>query len=311
MTSDFSSKIRPYPRTPVYPTTWAGMQTFEQIYDNLAFYASNVMKNYAIRPHELPDCLQIGFMVLWETLTQQPDFLAQKTRRQAVFFVLARCRISSLRYGEGRYDRLDELISDDWHDTADEHAITGLEANRDERWAAWATDVDLRVDIERIMVKLAEKYADSFQHLVALYFITTQVTRADAAKIAGPEPFRWYKSYVLPLLVEVQFEFAQVFREGRGCELPGEVVLAAKKSKCGGFTAPYREWRESYQQGNVAPADKLLAQYAHTPFLVQALRAQLDGETYQEAAEHYGRNFHGFKRHMKRAARLLKEAYAA
>ncbi|MBK8030080.1 MAG: nuclear transport factor 2 family protein [Chloroflexi bacterium] len=310
MTSDFSSQIRPYPRTPVYATTWAGMQTFEQIYDNLAYYASNVMKNFGVRPHELPDCLQIGFMVLWETLTQQPDFLAQKTRRQACFCSGA---LQDFEYAlRGRaYDRLDELITDDWHDTVDELAITGLEANRDERWAAWATDVDLRVDIERIMCKLAEKYADSFKHLVALYFITTQVSRADAAKIVGPEPFRWYKSCVLPLLAEVQFEFAQVFREGHCNDLAGELMLSAKGSKCGGFTAPYREWREKYQQGNVAPADKLLERYAQTPFLVQALRAQSMGETYQEAAEHNRRKFHSFKRHMKHAARLLKEAYAA
>jgi DNA-directed RNA polymerase specialized sigma24 family protein len=55
----------------------------------------------------------------------------------------------------------------------------------------------------------------------------------------------------------------------------------------------------------------LLVQYAHTPCLVQALRAHLDGQTYHEAAEHYGRNFNSFKRHMKRAGRLLKAAYAA
>ncbi|MBE2271226.1 MAG: hypothetical protein IAE80_23530 [Anaerolinea sp.] len=220
MTSEFRSQIRPYPRTPVYPTTWAGYQTFDQIYDNLAFYASNVMKNFGIRPHELPDCLQIGFMVLWETLTQQPDFLAQKTRRQAVFFILARCKISSMRYGEGRYDRLDELITDDWHDTADEHAITGLEADHDERWAAWATDVDMRIDIERIMVKLAAKYEHSPKHLVALYFITTQVNRTDAASILRTDKFRWHKRYVLPLRAEVQYEFAQVFLERHGYPQP-------------------------------------------------------------------------------------------
>ena len=159
MSSEFSSQIKPYPRTAVYPTSWAGGMTFQQIYDDLAHYASNVMKHFGILPHEIPDCLQIGFMVLWETLSAQRDFLAQKTRRQAVFFVLARCKISSMRCGENRYDSLDALISDDWHNTSDEHAITGLEADRDERWAAWATDVDIRIDVEQNMRKLAAKYA--------------------------------------------------------------------------------------------------------------------------------------------------------
>src|SRR5690606_38991859 len=104
------------------------------------------------------ECLQIGFMVLWETLSTQTDFLLLKTRRQAVFFILARCKISSMRYQAGMYDSLDALISDDWHNTADEQ-IDGFQHRCGERWAGWATEIDMRVDIERIMCRLAEKYA--------------------------------------------------------------------------------------------------------------------------------------------------------
>lgn len=93
MTSEFRSKIRPYPRAAVYPTGWAGEMTFQQIYDDLAHYASNVMKNFGVLEDELPDCLQIGFMALWETLVEQHDFLAEKTHKQTVFFIWARCKI--------------------------------------------------------------------------------------------------------------------------------------------------------------------------------------------------------------------------
>ena len=304
-------QIKPFPCVAVYPTSWAGEMSFEQIYDGLAHYASNVMKRNGFRPHEIPECLQIGFMVLWETLTEQHDFLLQKTRRQAVFFILARCKISSMRYQAGRYDSLDALTSDDWHNTADEQ-IDGLQHQRGERWAGWATEVDMRVDIERVMCLLAEKYADSLKHLAALYFITTQVSRTDAASIAGVTPWNWYKHYVLPVLAKVRYEFAQVFLETHSYTMPEPIVKPTNKNRQPGrFTSPYREWRESYRQGNTAPAEALLDQYAHTPCLILALQAQIDGRTYQQAAEHYGRKFNSFKKHMKRAAKLLKAAYAS
>ena len=155
MTSEFRSKIRPYPRAAVYPTGWAGDLSFQQIYDDLAHYASNVMKNFGVFKDELPDCLQFGFLALGETLVEQRDFLAENTRKQTVFFILARCKISTIRYQANQYDSLDALIKSDRRDTADENVIDGLQHQQGERWAGWATQVDMRADIERIMCKLS------------------------------------------------------------------------------------------------------------------------------------------------------------
>lgn len=84
-------------------------------------------------------------------------------------------------------------MSYDWRSNWDEHTITGFSApsgwwNSVEQWATWATDIDIRIDVEQIMRKLAEKYVDSFKHLVALYAVTTQVTRKDAEALAGVTP---------------------------------------------------------------------------------------------------------------------------
>jgi hypothetical protein len=105
-------------------------------------------------------------------------------------FCLSRCKISSMRYHANQYDSLDTLIKSDRGDTADENVIDGLQHQQGERWAGWATQVDMRADIERIMYKLADKYADSVKHQVALYHLTTQVSRIDATKIVGADPFR-------------------------------------------------------------------------------------------------------------------------
>jgi len=303
--------IKPYPRVAVYPTSWAGELTFHQIYDDLVHYASNVMKRNGFRPHEIPECLQNGFMVLWETLAAQRDFLKEKTRRQAVFFVLARCKISSMRYQEGMYDSLDALTSDDWHNTADEHVIDGMQHQRGERWAGWATEIDMRIDIERVMHKLATKYADSLRHLAALYHITTQVSRKDAASIAGMTTVNWYQTYVLPMVAEVRYEFAQAFLETHSYPVPKPIIEYPDKSRCTGrFVSPYHAWRDQYRAGNTASAEALLDQYCHTPCLSLALQAQLDGKSYRIAAADVDHSANTFKKHMKRAARLLHEAYA-
>jgi hypothetical protein len=248
-------------------------------------------------------------MALWETLTQQRDFLTTKTRRQAVFFILARSKISTMQYQAGMYDSLDALTSTDWHNTADEQ-IDGMQHQRGERWAGFATEIDMQVDIERVMHKLAGKYADSLRHLVALYFITTQVSRQDAAGIAGMTPWNWYNSCVLPVLADVRYEFAQVFMEQHDYPAPQLMIERTDQSRrTGRFISPYLAWRDEYRAGHTAPADALLEQYRHTPCLSLALRAQLDGKSYRTAAADVGQSANTFKKHMKRAARLLHEAY--
>jgi hypothetical protein len=186
-----------------------------------------------------------------------------------------------------------------------------MQRQHGERWAGWATQVDMRADIERIMCRLAEKYGHSLKHLVAPYHLTTQVSRIDAAKIVGADPFRWYRNYALPVLDDLRYEFAEAFLESHSYT-PSKPSVSQPQTdrRIGRFTSPYLEWR-AYQRGNTAPADALLDRYTHTPCLIQALQAQLDGKTYVQAAEHYGRKHNSFKKHMKRAARLLKDAYAA
>lgn len=231
--TDFRNTIRrqiaPLHPKPTYLTEWAGRQTRAQIYENLAPYASNIMKLYGVLPHQIPDCIQNGFVALLEQLMVEPYFLACKTRRQAVYFILARCKISSIRHRENQCDSFEALVTDDRHDTADEHAITGWEFHRDERWAAWATDVDLRLDIERVMGKLAEKYMHSAKHLIALYQVTTSVMQRDAAQLAGVSHWNWLKNYVRPVLADVRHEFAQVFIENHGYP-PVEWLTVAKGS---------------------------------------------------------------------------------
>lgn len=306
--------VKPFPRKAAYPTGWGGEMTFEQIYDNLVHYASNVMKSKGIhRTNYLPDCLQIGFMSLWKELIEDNQFLADKTRQQAVFFVLARCKISSLRGYDARYDELEEIVSYDWHNTWDEHTITGITSPSSwyksiERWAPWATELDIRIDVERVMQKLADKYADSFEHLMALYAVTTCVTFKDTAPVVGMHFTTWRRNYLQSMQQEVQYEFAQVFLEKHDYQMPE--AYGKPETNPGCFTSPYTKWRDQYESGNTEPAEELLEQYSHTICIIGALKAQIAGKTYKQAALDLGKNPKTFPRYMKRAARMLSAAYA-
>lgn len=72
------------------------------------------------------------------------------------------------------------------------------------------------------MYKLAAKYIDSFRHLTALYYITTQFSRKDAAALASFAPH----------------EFAQVFLERHYYRQP-VVRLLTKRPSAGRFTMPH------------------------------------------------------------------------
>jgi hypothetical protein len=97
------------------------------------------------------------------------------------------------------------------------------------------------------MRKLAEKYADSFKQLVALYAVTTQITRKDAGCARRCHSLEWHKTYEEPMLQEVQYEFAQMFLERHSYTPPEK--QPAERPNNGQFTSPYQEWRKQYQRG--------------------------------------------------------------
>jgi len=170
--------------------------------------------------------------------------------------------------------------------------IEGSSDENPNELAAFLDATRTPIDVEQIMRKLADNYADSFKHLVALYAVTTQVTRKDAAVLTGVIPWNWHKTYEEPMLQEVRYEFA--------VESPNN----------GQFSSPYQAWREQYEQSDTSPAEALLEQYSHTVCIAGALPAQIHGKTYRQAALDIGRNPNTFPKYMKRAARMLSAAYA-
>jgi hypothetical protein len=117
------------------------------------------------------------------------------------------------------------------------------------------------------------------------------------------------RGYALPLLQDLRYEFAEAFLEAHDYEPAGEVELPIERENGGRFSSPYACWHEQYQQGHTAPADALAEIYRDTPCIGAASRAHIEGKSYTAAAETHGRNPSTFRKHMKRAARMLAAAY--
>lgn len=79
---------------------------------------------------------------------------------------------------------------------------------------------DIRIDVERMMQKLAEKYADAFEHLMALYAVTTDVSFTYTAPVVGVHLSTWRRNYLQSMQQEVQYEFALVFLEKHDYQMP-------------------------------------------------------------------------------------------
>jgi len=59
------------------------------------------------------------------TARSQPDFLTEKSLPKAVFFILACCKISTIRDHKGCYDRLEPLVAGEWRGNGDQFRYHG------------------------------------------------------------------------------------------------------------------------------------------------------------------------------------------
>lgn len=254
--------IRPFPRVATYPTGWAGRRTFQQIMDDCTPLAAKLIRKHGVAFQDFPDALQRGFMVVWERLVNDTQMFADVDKFVVARIVDANCGLNYMRRHE-RHLSLDALEGVITKDHPDEWMITGLEANRSERWAAWATAADMRIDIERIFARLVAKYEAQpephrFRYLVALYYVTTQVKLEDAALIAGINHHYLLDDYASIVRKDVQQAFGEMYRPGS-------------------------RWIDKFKRGHQTPALLVLEKYQANPRMIYAIRSLLEEQHPTEA----------------------------
>ena len=255
------AQIKPFSGPQTYPTGWNGYRTFAQIMGDCSPLAAAIMRERYIDNVDIPDALQRGFMVFYEKLSADPDMLADDNKYGVAFPVVANCHANYWNRHR-RHHSLEGQAQDQSGDT-DEWLLTGLESRRSERWAAWATATDVKLDIENAFARLTEKYTAmnqtlGFRMLVGLYYMTTSVELKDAALIAGISHHYLLDKYV-----------SQVRKDVR--EIFGE------------FYTPGMRWIEKYQRGHLEPALQVLERYADNPRMTYAIHTLLEEKSTTEA----------------------------
>jgi hypothetical protein len=230
--------------------------------EDCAPLAASLIRKRGVAYQDFPDALQRGFMVVWERLAQDTQMFATEGKYAVARIVDANCGTHYWRRHE-RHLSLDALAGAITTDHPDEWMVTGLEANRSEVWAAWATATDLRIDIERIFSRLVEKYdaqpePHGFRLLVALYYVTTQVKLHDAALIAGINFHYLLDDYASVLRKDVLEAFGELYRPGL-------------------------RWIEKFKRGHQEPALLILEQYQDNPRMTYAIRSLLAEQSPAEA----------------------------
>jgi hypothetical protein len=231
------SQIKPFPREAYYPTSWGGDMTFAQIRDSLTPNINRLMRYYRYVEVDIPDMMAHGFMRLWEQLVEQPNFLTTVDHGGAIKWVMYRSGISHYRKFYRREMYLEEMATRSGN--PDEFIIDGYEGRYYIGHSDYSRHVDLRIDLERVIRHMAEKYIDSLPHLAALYYITTEVGPDDAAAIAGRGGTKkswWLTSVVKPIREELA-DLLGIFRH--------EPV----------------QWKDKFLAGDEIPLWRLVDQY--------------------------------------------------
>lgn len=211
--------------------------TFEEIRESLSPNINRLMRYYHYVEVDIPDMIAHGFMRLWEELSQQPDLLTTIDQGGAIKRVMYRSGVAHYRKFYRREMYLEDLATRSGD--PDEFVIDGYEGGYYVGHSCFADAVDTRIDIERAMQKMAEKYMDSLPHLAALYYITTDVKPDDAAELAergGTKKCWWLTSIVKPMREELN--------ELLGLSRPGKTT-----------------WQEKVREGRTNPLEALVEQH--------------------------------------------------
>jgi hypothetical protein len=163
------------PSEPTYTTRWRGAVTIEDVLTDqdvrrVAFAKMRAMGYFG---EDAEDCFQSGSLKLWQTLREQPTLLSDKGVAWVGIFLAHAGSHRNLWKHKARNVPLDDSIGTLKHN------------QRTERWAGFATRIDARIDFERMVKTLANRYEQNPLKLFAFYSLLTSVTMKDAGDVIG------------------------------------------------------------------------------------------------------------------------------
>ena len=288
ISSTIRQSIKPFRHERVFQTGWAGELSFAEIHANLIPNMNRLLRYYRKPVAYIPDMLQEGFMRLWWDLCQEPTMLADANKGDALRMVLDRTRIPSfVRKSYSREVYLKDLATRSGD--PDEFVIEGYEGRFFTEHSEFSRAVDIRIDFECVIQHMAEKYMDSLPHLVALYYITTDVSVKDAAELAGRGGSKqaWWQTRIVKPMKEELAELLQIF-------VPTKL-----------------NWKKKFVAGDEGPfwqvVDKFKGRQSHR--MVEVMCGMAEHENCKSMASRLDLPLHMIHMYRRKAHEELRKAY--
>lgn len=154
---------------PIYPTGF-GSLTFGELYAATSRFVGFALRDRLgmVNPQDVDDCMQSGYLKVWQQLQHQPDLFVGKPKKYVVQAIVMRSKAQ--RYAHLRYYR--KLTYDteaQTHQGADDLTISQVE-----------TWIDLAQAIQRVAAYTAD--LDNPVYLYALYALITDVKTQTVAQ---------------------------------------------------------------------------------------------------------------------------------
>ena len=280
-------QIKPFQREVTYTTGWAGELTFAELEAQIAPQIANRIKRFGVYGQDIADSVQIGLMRLWLRLVDEPDFLADDTLTRSVWRAIAVCGCTTILSRNRRYHFFSDMEENTGVDT-DEYAVHGFDRRTQiwdaiERWARFATETDIRMDIEQAINAIAERYADDITGLVALYLLTTE-----AKPLETIAAHRLPRSSVYARMDQIRERLQKLLVDYKPRER--------------------RTWRDRFDAGEIAPYLQVVAHYEDRPLALAAIYTL----TTQAKVRHFATNENERRRvtqYRRAAVKRLAAAY--
>lgn len=170
---------------PAYPTGWGRSLSLEQIITDPVVCRAAFAKaaRLGLAETDQQDCVQQGFIRLWQKLQAEPTLLADKGPLWVGIYVAYSGNAKQFQ----RHNTRQQVFSDpafDWRD-ADEYLRLGLLTDKRPTHARWTAEVDESLDVRRFLKAMRQHYADNPRKLVALQAVTGAISAKEAARQLG------------------------------------------------------------------------------------------------------------------------------
>src|SRR3989304_4419417 len=148
-----------------------GELTFEQLYQKTSRIVGAIMRDAhgMTNPEDIDDCMQAGYLKVWQQLQKDPECFADKPKKYIVQAVVFRSKAQ--RFSHKRH--YNKIVFD--ADPMEQHSASIMTPRQVDTW----------IDLEQALGHVARQVEDTPATLLGLYCLITQATVQDLATTFG------------------------------------------------------------------------------------------------------------------------------